>query len=387
MALAKMKRVFIVGLSDDKENSIRFLQQTGLLHVEAVTKLAGEGEKRNSLIVQKVKKLGQLYESMKTYVHRMTNETDRVAPSDDEIVFRAEKALEELQEIKNKKQIVKKAISELEVWGDFRVDYLVELEKNNVFIQRFKAEGLSVSELNVPDDVLLEVVTDKPALMFFTVSYGHPIELPGAVHLRRPEQGLREVQGEVSRLVEREEALIKELSFLARKIDVIKKQYLAALNEASFAECVGTLYSEGLLFGLQGWIPADMENSFMERLATSGLNVLVKTRDPQTDEVPPTLLKNNWFIKRIEPLLKLYGLPQYRDLDPSYFFAPFMILFFGICLGDAGYGAVFLFASMWMRRKFGEGQEGCLSVHTSAQAGPLSQRFTVPGGHIRGEGR
>jgi len=52
-------------------------------------------------------------------------------------------------------------------------------------------------------------------------------------------------------------------------------------------------------------------------------------------------------------LLKLYCFPGYRDLDPSYFFAPFMILFFGICLGDAGYGIVFLVASMWIKKRFG----------------------------------
>ncbi|MCX5906531.1 MAG: hypothetical protein NTY64_04905, partial [Deltaproteobacteria bacterium] len=63
-------------------------------------------------------------------------------------------------------------------------------------------------------------------------------------------------------------------------------------------------------------------------------------------------------IRRIEPLLKLYGNPKYRNLDPSYYFAPFMVVFFGVCLGDAGYGVVFYLVAHAIGRKWGEKVEG-----------------------------
>jgi len=83
-----------------------------------------------------------------------------------------------------------------------------------------------------------------------------------------------------------------------------------------------------------------------------------RSRDPLPEEEPPVLLKNNWFIRRIEPLLKLYGSPKYRDLDPSYFFAPFMVLFFGICLSDAGYGVVLYLVAHAIGRKWSGKVEG-----------------------------
>jgi V/A-type H+-transporting ATPase subunit I len=131
----------------------------------------------------------------------------------------------------------------------------------------------------------------------------------------------------------------------------------SALNEANFLEHLGTLYSEPYLFGLQGWIPADRTEEFLQSVEAKRLPLVVETRPPLPEEEPPILLKNNGFVRRIEPLLKLYGNPRYRHLDPSYFFAPFMVLFFGICLSDAGYGLIFYLTAHLIGRRWGESVE------------------------------
>ncbi len=351
MALARMKRVFIAGLADDKEKAVRFLQESGVLHVESSSRLSGEVEQQNTRIIQDVRRIGQVYESMKHYRDRKGK--GAVSSFDEELLLQCERVLESLQEVRNRRQILDKAISDLGAWGDFNTDYLAELESDKVFVQRFRAEGISLPELNVPEDVFVEVVLEKPTLQFFTVRLDGPVELPRATPLRRPEEGLQKVKEEAALLAARELEITGELTALAEGVDALKMQYLVALSEANYTECLGTLYTEGFIFGLQGWVPADVEDDFFERFGASGLAVLVETRDPLEDETPPTLFRNNWFFRRVEPLLKLYGFPGYRDLDPSYFFAPFMILFFGICLGDAGYGIVFLVASTWIRKRFG----------------------------------
>ena len=347
-----MKRVFIVGLVDDRKTVLRFLQDTGVLHVEPFAKPNSEAEEQSSHTVQNVRRIGQIYESMKAY--RNSKKKSEAFFADEEILLLCERALDSLQEVRNGKQALEKNVSDLRAWGDFNTDYLVALEKDEVFVQRFRSEGILPSEMDVPDDVFVQVVSKKPVLQFFTVSIGHPVELPWATPLRRPGESLQKAKEEFVHLTEKESEVVQQLSALAERIDILKRQYLAALSEANFTECLGTVYSEGFIFGLQGWVPADDENALLDQLAASDLAILVRTRDPLEDETPPTLFKNNWFFRRIEPLLKLYGSPGYRDLDPSYFFAPFMILFFGICLGDAGYGAVFLLASIWIRKRFGQ---------------------------------
>lgn len=350
MALAKMKRVFIVGLDDKRENVVRFLQEAGVVHVEALTKPTSDAEKQNAMAVQDLRRIGHIYESMKDY--RKGKDVHSSVFADEEVISRCERGLEMLQEVRNRKQALEKIISDLSVWGDFDPACLLALESENVFVRRFRAEGISPTELNFPDNVFAEIVSEKPSLQFFIVSIGHSVELTWAVPLRNPDIGLQQAKDELSVLKKKELEIITELSGLAERIDVVKKHYLELLSEAKFTECVGALYTEMFLFGLQGWVPADDEKTLLDRIQASEMAIRVEMRDPLDEEMPPTLFKNNWFFKRIEPLLKLYGSPGYRDLDPSYFFAPFMILFFGICLGDAGYGAIFLIMSIWIRKRF-----------------------------------
>ncbi|MBA4416544.1 MAG: hypothetical protein C0392_01340 [Syntrophus sp. (in: bacteria)] len=350
MALAKMRRVYLVGPVDQKEKTMKFLQERGVVHIEPVVKLTGESEKEFAIIQQQARKIGQVCEG----VSRYKGETDKMPAQvpDDQLVSFCESRLADLQEIKGRKQILRKMIKELQIWGDFDPDRLRDFEKEGVFIQRFHVEGKLAADFSFPDDVYIEMVSRKPFLNFFTVNIDGPVQIHQAIPLKYPEIGLRKAQEELVQLQEKEKRLIRECAGAFDRIEVLKGQYNVILNKASFAEHCGVILSEEHLFGLQGWIPANTEDGFIKEIKSSKLPVMATTRDPLDDEIPPTLFKNNWFIRQIEPLLKLYGLPAYRSIDPSYFFAPFMILFFGICLGDAGYGLVFLLLSTWLKKKW-----------------------------------
>jgi V/A-type H+-transporting ATPase subunit I len=69
--------------------------------------------------------------------------------------------------------------------------------------------------------------------------------------------------------------------------------------------------------------------------------------DPAQEDHPPTLLKNNAFNKPAEVLTNLYSPPVYDRRDPTSPMAPFFFLFFGMCLGDAGY-AVVIASILWL---------------------------------------
>lgn len=346
-----MKRVFIAGPSHRKEMALRLLQEIGVIHVEPAGKMTVDFEKKSASLLQEVRRIGQIYEGVQRFQGRK-KKIPASAP-DSELLLVCEQRLTDLQELQNRKQSLIKLISELEMWGDFDPEKLRVLEREGVFVQRFRMEGKSTTVLKLPEDVFVEMVSKKTTPHFFTVRFDRPVDLPQATLLRHPEKGLAQAQQELKEINEKEERVMAELAGAGERIGVLKRQYLEALNKASYTEHLGRLYSEGVLFGVQGWVPANLEEEFMKTLERSGLPLLARTRPPLPEETPPTLFKNNWFIRRIEPLLKLYGLPTYRSLDPSYFFAPFMIFFFGICLGDAGYGLVFLFASTWIKRKWG----------------------------------
>ncbi len=346
-----MRRVFIIGPSNQKETTLQFLQETGVIHVEPAAKMAGDLEKKNASILQEVRRIGQIYEGVNRF--RKRGKKIPISVPDAEFLSFCEERLAALQERQNRKQSLLKLISDLRIWGDFDPERLRNLEREGIYVQRFRMEGKPGIPLKLPESTFMEVVTEKPITHFYTVQLGRPVDIPQATLLRPPEKGLKEAQKELEEVIEKEERVMAELAGAGDRIELLKRQYLDTLNEASYTENLGTLYSEDLLFGLQGWVPADLEAELLKKIERSGLPLLAKTQEPLEEETPPTLLKNNWFIRRIEPLLKLYGLPAYKSLDPSYFFAPFMILFFGICLGDAGYGLIFLLASTWIKKKWG----------------------------------
>jgi V/A-type H+-transporting ATPase subunit I len=122
-------------------------------------------------------------------------------------------------------------------------------------------------------------------------------------------------------------------------------------------------------------VPEHLVPDLLQQVEAQGLPLKVEVREPLADEEPPIAYENNRFIQRIEPLLKLYGNPKYRDLDPSFFFAPFMILFFGLCLGDAGYGVVFYLVAHLLGKKWGEKVEGLPMVVKLCKAFALSTVF------------
>jgi V/A-type H+-transporting ATPase subunit I len=91
---------------------------------------------------------------------------------------------------------------------------------------------------------------------------------------------------------------------------------------------------------LEGWVPDSKKEQIIQFLNNNETYYYIEDATP--DEPVPVLLKNNRFGKLFEPIGKLFSLPSYSELDLTVLFAPFFMLFFGFCLGDAGYGLLFI---------------------------------------------
>ena len=75
-------------------------------------------------------------------------------------------------------------------------------------------------------------------------------------------------------------------------------------------------------------------------------------RDGKKEEIKePTKLKNNRFIKPFEMLVKMYGIPNVKELDPTLFVAITAFIMFGFMFGDVGHGAVLLLIGVLLMRK------------------------------------
>jgi V/A-type H+-transporting ATPase subunit I len=103
---------------------------------------------------------------------------------------------------------------------------------------------------------------------------------------------------------------------------------------------------------LTGWIPTAQKKKLRQYLEKFSGDLYWREVEPDEGEEPPALLRNG-AAAPLEAVTALYGMPGNKDLDPSPFMAPFFIVFYGLCLSDAGYGLLLLlFAGFLLARFF-----------------------------------
>lgn len=107
-------------------------------------------------------------------------------------------------------------------------------------------------------------------------------------------------------------------------------------------------------FVLTGWIPPERVAEFTTALdAIGSVEYSVMDSKEIRKAKPPVILKNPPFIRRYEFYVKMYGLPNHNEIDPTPFVAFTYTLFFGIMFGDVGQGLVvaLIGALMWKLKK------------------------------------
>lgn len=116
-------------------------------------------------------------------------------------------------------------------------------------------------------------------------------------------------------------------------------------------EAQGEKLSEDKFIWLETYVPGSKKDQVEKVLKQESCYFEEEIIAPE--DKPPILLENNKFAKLFEPIGSLFSLPAYNELDLTPLFAPFFLLFFGFCLGDAGYGIVIILGLMLFGKKLG----------------------------------
>jgi len=96
---------------------------------------------------------------------------------------------------------------------------------------------------------------------------------------------------------------------------------------------------------IEGWVK-NRNYSRLDKIVKSFDASSLRKIEPAEDEDVPVEIDNNNAVRPFESITRLYGMPMPTNLDPTVFLAPFFMIFFGLCLTDAGYGIV-LVAILW----------------------------------------
>jgi V/A-type H+-transporting ATPase subunit I len=166
-------------------------------------------------------------------------------------------------------------------------------------------------------------------------------------------QNLKKLEQESSRLLKRKDEIGKKIEKLAEE----HKSFLIASNEflggqLEKAEAPLKFASTPSSFLIKGWIPSNDLDKSIDRLNKAAKNrIFVHFEPAKKQDKVPVKLKNPAYAKPFEFFLDLYSIPSYREIDPTFFIFLTFPIFFGIMLGDVGYGAASLAAFLLLRRK------------------------------------
>lgn len=165
---------------------------------------------------------------------------------------------------------------------------------------------------------------------FNTVSF-KDLDGTAAENIIKYEQNLKEIN-------EKKEIIERRITEVVPYKEEIELLYDHLIIERDKNRILSNMLRTDTTFYIEGWIPEISKERVEETLKQ--YQSWYEIKEPEEGEECPILLTNSSFTQPFESVTELYSLPSSSNIDPTTMMAPFYALFFGMMLGDVGYGAI-----------------------------------------------
>ena len=202
-----------------------------------------------------------------------------------------------------------------------------------------------------------------PALAKKLLDAGVDLRSVADIPEKLPEVRLSEMKARLVRLETLIAADVARLACCDEK--AILRQYPAIADKIAFEAARELMSEAGSVACVSGWIAGRSVEQLREVAHSEGWGLLV--RDPAEGEAPPTLIEPPRMFKPVKVLFDGLGIaPAYTEADVSVPFMCYFSLFFAMLVGDGAYGAIFLAATLALRKKLPKSWFILLTVFSSA---------------------
>ena len=360
--ISKMNKLSFLIYHKEYEIFLEKLRELGVVHIEM--RQGAEMDARLQAFMQKRTAYQSLLKNM-TLAAASFEGTATAQPSGmtiEQVVESYESQQEHVQALNMQLPVLDKEIDAMEVWGEFDWKVIDQLKANGWQMQFYCCPEKSFEETWV-DDYNATIINRKGGQCYFVTVNHAPVELE-AEAVRLPKQCLSE-------LMQSQEALKADIKKANEELDLFCINHIPVVEEAletlegdinlmEVEQLGGERMADGAIVMMEGWVPAENDAEVRKLLEESG--VYYEIRAAEKEDNAPIKLKNGKISRAFEMLTKMYGLPDYGEFDPTPLLAPFYALFFGMCVGDAGYGLLLVLLGLYLKKKLSKSMAGLMNL-------------------------
>ena len=337
--IASMTKYSFILLNGEQNNLLESLQEIGLVDITRSTKPIDDYSQK---LAGEVELLDGLIQGLKNAVV-----PEDVTPEyiDGDIVRLAGGQIMRYSEDSVEIKALEKEVHHLKAWGHFDKEILDKLSDAGVPIhfhvipkKNFKSEWSEQYALSI-------ISLGKNTIRLIVAGED---DLPGEVPV--PESSVREKEKELEIKKKHFEKTLGRIASAKERIPELQKLREEALEKldlylAGVSACPA---AEDTIVTLVGYAPTENDETVTQALDQIG--VLYIKEEAQAKDNPPITFSNNWFVRQFEVLTDMYGRPAYDGFDPTPFISVFFLLFFALCMGDAGYGLILILIGFMLKK-------------------------------------
>lgn len=259
---------------------------------------------------------------------------------------------EHLKELRASLTATEKEADAARVWGEFDNEAVAALAEHGVHFH-FYCVPTKKYDPCWAESLPIEIINELDGKTWFVVAGPESVpELP-LKEITKPDES-------IDRLMEEVESCRKEIAAYQKQLEERRKEIpgleaeITSLSEdleRHLASMASEKAAEGMITTMVGFAPTELDENLKETL--DPMDIYWFSEPAAEDDNPPIKLKNNKFSSLFEVLTGMYGMPVYGEFDPTVFLSIFFLLFFAMCMGDAGYGILLIAIGFFLKGKEG----------------------------------
>ena len=368
--ISKMIRYDIVLYAGEQERFVETLRELGLVDI---TTTGWEPSEADRSVLTEIEARTKAVEFLSAFAKSKAFNANAMPYASGEEAYECYTAArDDRQQLQQEEARLRKLADDVAPWGNFSAADIDRLAGRGVNVRLFVAQAAAFDRFvaeAIEGVTIAEIARTQSGVYFAVVTTGDVQYLVDGQEVRLPDMNSVQLRAKADELVARDEALNEVFSRAALSTALIAaesgklKEQLQGLKIGAMAQ----READGSLILLEGWAEADTADK-VDALLKEYPYLVFERRDANMEDDAPVKLKNNKFSRLFELIGSMYALPKYGTMDLTGIFGLFYMLFFAICLCDAGYGLMLLLVGLYLWFKGGKGmrQAAGLSIVCSS---------------------